>query len=193
MYERSARLACDAGDDYLAMIPAGNLACLAASQGDYERAIALSQDCLELCERLGDRYQMSLTECNLAVCTIRLDRLPDAIGHVSEAARHSQSVGDSWSAVLCVEIAAATLTLTGETIPAARLFACAETRRAAIGRALEAPERDVIHAALATIHTHLHHLPIAAAWAQGTTLNLDHAIHQLTTPTPHTTPTPSLP
>jgi hypothetical protein len=130
---------------------------------------------------------MSLTQCNLAICTIRLDRLPDTIGHVGEAARHSRSFGDSWSAVLCVNIAAATLTLIGELEPAARLFACAETRRASIGRALEAPERDVIQAGLATIHTHLHHPHIAAAWTDGTTLNLDHALDQLATETLLTT------
>src|SRR4029077_13786457 len=114
MYAQTGRLAADAGEDYLPLIPAGNLACLAASQGDYERAISLSEECLELCERLGDRYQMSLTQCNLAVCTIRLDRLPDTLAHISQAARHSQSVGDSWSAVLCVNLAAATLTQLGE-------------------------------------------------------------------------------
>jgi predicted ATPase/DNA-binding SARP family transcriptional activator len=179
LYEEAATHARKAGDASAEMIELANLGCLAATEADYERAIALSEQALRYADQVGDRRQMSFISCNLAVCFIRTGRVQEALARLSDAARLSRASGDRFSPVVCVEIAAAAHTLTGQLERAAKLFACAESARTAMGRSLESPERELIEQALSTIIQQLDQPILANAWATGQTTGIDDALNDL--------------
>jgi predicted ATPase/DNA-binding SARP family transcriptional activator len=179
MYAEYATVARRTSDWHGLMTATGNLANLVAVEGDYEQAISLADEALELGERVGDRHHMSLTHCTLAVCSLRAHRPEKAIGHVAQAVRLSRTAKDPWTVVLCLQLAAATFAQTGQIERAARLFARAENLRKPMGRALESPERELIGQALSGVQARLHEPAVAAAWAQGETISLDDALADL--------------
>ena len=153
-----------------------NLGLFARRANDPDRAQALLEEALALLRDLGSRGDMVVPLATLGHIARGRGDLARAHAHYSEALDLAAATGERVGVAHCLEGLAATAWAAGRGVAAARLYAAAETLRAALGAPRlpgDAAEHETIVAAIrATLGDEV----TAAAWTAGRTLPLDAAV-----------------
>jgi predicted ATPase/DNA-binding CsgD family transcriptional regulator len=89
--------------DGIALISLPNLALLAIFRGDYEHAVALCEQCHEICEEHGELWGWSWGELVLGLARWRLGDFPDALSHLHECLRIRHLFDDVSGMLLAIE------------------------------------------------------------------------------------------
>jgi non-specific serine/threonine protein kinase len=89
--------------DGIALISLPNLALLAIFQGDLERAVALCEQCQEICEEHGELWAWSWGELVLGLARWRQGDFPDALLHLRECLRIRHLFDDVSGVLLAIE------------------------------------------------------------------------------------------
>jgi predicted ATPase/class 3 adenylate cyclase len=128
-----------------------NLADIALAEGEFERAVALSLEALELWPTDYNETDKLIAQFNLASALIHLGRPADARPHLRGSLQYFAGIGYTEITAWCLIAAAAVQATTGEDAVAARLLGAAETMLHEAGASLGPSEsrlRDVVLRAL---------------------------------------------
>lgn len=156
----------------------------ALARGENDRALEHYQRLLASALASGDEISIANSHFGLAVLAERRGEPERALAGFVEAAAVCQGYGDHSQATAYLDLAAVTAATLGQLEPAVRLFAAAETLRAAGGLlVLESiVDRPRYEQALAAAQEALGAERFAAAWTAGAALSLDEAIAGVTAP-----------
>ena len=91
--ERAVAAAAQASDPGLSVASLNSLALVCADAGDPERAMVLTRDALQRCERQGDRHHQAALENNLADLLRSVGRRDEAMDHLKRAVAIFADVG----------------------------------------------------------------------------------------------------
>jgi non-specific serine/threonine protein kinase len=176
LYEEALSIKRELGDESTISSTINNLAIVAALQSDYAAAHRLNMECLALRREQRDRLGIASTLFNLGrVVQIQGDDV-QAAGYFRESLVLSSEMGERRIVAWCLEGIGYVAGEHGLMEPAVRLFAAATAVRHAIRSPLLPPEDSRLEQTLTGLRSVIGQERFAAAWADGQSVPLDHAI-----------------
>jgi predicted ATPase len=149
-----------------------NLGIVANHRRDFAQANAHLGECLALSEALGDKGGTALTLYTLGLVADGEGDVPLATNRFRESLRLRHALGEKLGVTDCLLALAELAWRRGDRTRGGRLFAAAETHRAAIGAEWLAEEHERYDHAIATYQVET----AAAIWETGRRLTLDEAV-----------------
>jgi non-specific serine/threonine protein kinase len=156
--------------------PIMNLGRIATAQGEYERAEALCEEALALKRVAGGRWVIAVGLYFHGEAAQARGDYPVALARLCEALVLYRESGDPATIARCLEAIACVVVECGQPELCARLLGVAEALRVRIAHPVEAEDRPRYDRARAIASEAMGDAICAAAWAEGRTLPLEHAI-----------------
>ena len=175
LYEESARVFRELGDEHSALLVTRNLAATYAGLGDGERARELYEDNLGRARATqNDRVEASMLGA-LAMIALDEGRVEDAASMLKSSLRIHARLGDVLDTAVDLCRFASVLALSGQAAPAARLLASFESLGDEVG-IRRSGVVEMNETTLAAIRAQLDDAAIAEAWEQGRKLTVGEAV-----------------
>jgi len=159
---------------------------LARQQGDYDRAVALSKESLDLFRELGDRAGIGLALSSLGAVALRRGESDRAATLLRESLSLRHEMGDRRAVAEGLEAMASVSVAQGRDERAARLFGAAESLRQQLGAPLPPSDRPEYDEWVDTLRARLGEARFAQAWAEGRAIPSDRATAYALAPTEQT-------
>ena len=173
LFEECRVLAQQAGDTWKLAYTVGNLGDLALQERDFERALALSEECATLSREVDDRTLEVVALSNSALAAFHLGRLEDAASWAEQAIGLGR-IAHVPVLASCLELLAALAARHGDRERAALLLGAAEAMHTHSGDSPE-PAEEALRAETMRLLGALEG-ELADAWRQGGELSLDEAV-----------------
>jgi tetratricopeptide (TPR) repeat protein len=154
----------------------GQLGGLELRRGEYERAIALSEEALEGFSALGRRDGMRWVLWNLAFALSRTNEERGALSRARESLMVAHSVGDVEGIADGLALLASMAMRGGECEAAARVLGAAHTVTAHLGAGLAGPEAEVRESTEEELRRVLAPDEYEAAFTTGNAMSADEAV-----------------
>jgi DNA-binding CsgD family transcriptional regulator/tetratricopeptide (TPR) repeat protein len=178
LYEESAALYQELGDQRGEAGALTNLGRIAERLGDYEKAVALHERSLGVSRRLGDRAGVATALANLGIAYRKQNNLERASDVCRESLQLRHEMGDREGIATSLENLAEVATAQHQSERAVRLWAAAAALRDAIGAPLAPSERDSYHVVVAAARSSLSPERMALIWETGRSLPLETAVQE---------------
>jgi tetratricopeptide (TPR) repeat protein len=175
-YEEAVTPARESGQTHIIAMFVHDLAGVATDQGDHAGAAALLDEALSLWRARGDSWAIGNALKNLGKAARVVGDIPRGAATYREAVTLFAEHGDRGQVAACLEGLAHLATVGGEPEQAARLFGAAEALYETTGVQLPIFDPNAYEPTLAAIRAAVDEARIAAAWAAGRTLPLEHAV-----------------
>jgi predicted ATPase len=166
------------GDKAKMMVALLNLGHAALGQGDINEAESVLQESLLIATQLGARRWTSLAMHNLGLAALKRADHKSARDYLLNGMRLRAELGDKLGIAYSLEGVAALYVAEGNMTPAVRMFASAETLRAAVGAPLERAEQHEYRQLVESVRASLAPEIFEAEWKAGTSIALSDAIAQ---------------
>lgn len=176
LYEESARVFFELGDEHSALLANRNLARISAELGDDARARALHEHNLRRARATGNVRIEASTLGDLATIALGERRIDDAISMLEESLSIHRRVGDRLDAAVDLCRFATALTSSGRAQTAARLLSGFETWRDEVGPLRRSWVAQMNRETLAAIRAQIGEAQFAEEWEEGRGLTVQEAI-----------------
>jgi tetratricopeptide (TPR) repeat protein len=178
LFDASAGLFRDAGDEDNALFATRLLGWMYEELGDRERSRAVHEQNLGRARALGNKTIEGQTLGALASLAVDEGRARDAVSMLKEVLRIDRDRGVHLQTTLDLSRFARALAFAGgAAAEAAQLLSCADARREEIGAGTPPPYVGTLNEeAIAAIRKQIDEGSFAEAWEQGRTLTLDEAV-----------------
>jgi tetratricopeptide (TPR) repeat protein len=167
------------GDERGVASSLGNLGAVARALGELAEAAALHEEALAVRRRLGDRWGIAGSLLHLGALACARGDLAGSRRLLGESLELLREVGDGLGLCEWLEAGAGVAAGEGRAAAAARLWACAERAREALGAPLPRFKRAPRASALSALRAALGEPAFAAAWAEGRQLTPEQAVAEL--------------
>jgi tetratricopeptide (TPR) repeat protein len=175
MYEEAAALG-RGGDAQTRAMLTGSLADVAMRQRDYERALTLGEESLELFRKLARDDGAAWALFTVALCLFRMDRADDAIAPARECLELAYAIVEVENIVWALLLLGAMTTRRGDVHSAVTIVGAAEALRTRSGLMLVGAEAELRETAFDELQASLSPRTYEAAFAGGRTMSLDEAV-----------------
>jgi tetratricopeptide (TPR) repeat protein len=176
LYEESAALFRELGDDAALAIVISNLGDLAMREGEFARAQRLCRESASLQRELGATFGMVVSLNNLAFAALHEGRIEEARVALEESLLLAYDLGAAESVGYALEGLAAVAAATGESNLAGRMLGRAEAIRESTGIVLETTEQALHERTVVALRNAGSESELAAAMAEGASLQDEDAV-----------------
>jgi predicted ATPase len=172
-------MAAEADDEWLFSRELNNLGEIAQMQGDLERARECYARSLTYARRAGHPQGIATASFNLGLVDLRRDQPDRAQDHLGDALQIARELGDTETAIDCLEAMAAVAAAHGNSERAALLLGAAETARQRIHAPLQSLERAVYERTRAEVRRSLDDATFRANLEAGKAMDLEQALEMI--------------
>jgi predicted ATPase/DNA-binding SARP family transcriptional activator len=182
LYEESAALLRRLGLEYELAPVVSNLGDCLMSQGRLDEAGTLFQEAVELCRASGREEQLVISMFNRGRVSALQGRHADAAGLFNEALGGARDLGYREMIAYCLKGIGEVLAAQGQASASARLLGASDELFAELGAHVEAIERDTYERTIEHLKAGLGDDAFAAAYDEGRSMPLEHAVTMATEP-----------
>jgi non-specific serine/threonine protein kinase len=174
--EESLEIRREHGDQQMVDLVLGNLALLAWSQGDLDRAEALLEETRVFAQQRGDDWGLAIATAHLGRIAWERGQLGRSLELFAESLTVAWRVGDQGAIAEGLEGLAGALGASDDPANAARLWGAAEALRETLDLPIPQPERVINDRMLADTRPRLDAPAFDGFWAEGRRLTAEQAM-----------------